>query len=68
MIILVNFLEITQNLLTDMKVSPFHSTEPNIEVYHNSNRCTEGNNIESRNWAAGTGGKRLCDHCHRLES
>jgi len=48
------------------KVPPFHSTEPGIEVYHNSNRCTEGNNIESRNWASGTGGKRLCDHCRRL--
>lgn len=50
------------------KVAAYHSTEPNIEVYHNSSLCTEGNNIERRHWASGTGGKRLCDHCRRLES
>ena len=49
------------------KVNPYHSIEPGIEVYHNSNKCTEGNNIEKRNLAGGTGGKRLCSHCERLE-
>ena len=51
-----------------MKVSPYYSIEPGTEVYHNSNQCTEGNNIESRNLRHGTGGHRLCDHCKRLES
>ncbi|EKD43835.1 MAG: hypothetical protein ACD_72C00100G0006 [uncultured bacterium] len=50
-----------------MKVSPYHSIQPGIEVYHNSNQCTEGNNIERQNRRQGTGGKRLCDHCKRLE-
>jgi len=51
-----------------MKVNPYHSIEPGTEVYHNSNRCTEGNNIEKRNLKSGTGGHRLCSHCRRLES
>ena len=50
-----------------MKVIPYHSIQIGIEVYHNSNKCTEGNNIENRNRRPGTGGKRLCDHCKRLE-
>lgn len=50
------------------KVLPYHSIEPGREVYHDSNRCTEGNNIERRNRKNGTGGKRRCDHCKRLES
>jgi len=50
-----------------MKVSPYHSKKEGIQVYHNSNKCTEGNNIESYNRKSGTGGKRLCDHCKRLE-
>jgi hypothetical protein len=41
--------------------SPFYT--PRQDVYHNNNRCTEGNNIESHNRRAGTGGKRLCHHC-----
>jgi hypothetical protein len=51
----------------DMKVSPYHSDLPGIEVYHNSNQCTEGNNIESRHRKPGTGGKRLCSHCKRID-
>lgn len=50
------------------KVSAYHSTKSNIAVYHNSNLCTEGNNIERRNLASGTGGKRLCKHCRKLKS
>jgi hypothetical protein len=50
------------------KVQPFHSDEPGREVYHNSTRCTEGNNIERRHLRQGTAGRRLCDHCRRLES
>ena len=47
-------------------VAPFHSTKPGTDVYHNNNRCTEGNNIETRYRKSGTGGKRLCSHCKRL--
>lgn len=50
-----------------MKVQPFHSKQPWIEVYHNSNKCTEGNNIERENLRPGTAGRRLCDHCKRIE-
>lgn len=49
------------------KVPPYHSDEPGIEVYHNSSKCTEGNNIERHNRRSGTGGHRLCSHCKRLE-
>lgn len=48
-------------------VPPFHSTKPTDRpVHHNNNRCTEGNNIETRYLARGTGGHRLCEHCQRL--
>lgn len=49
------------------KVAAFHSkltTDKN--VYHNNDKCTEGNNIETRNKVAGTGGRPLCTHCARL--
>ena len=49
------------------KVPPFYSIEPGTEVYHNSNRCTEGNNIERENRRSGTGNHRLCSHCKRIE-
>ncbi len=48
------------------KIEPFHSIERWAEVYHNSNLCTEGNNIETRNRKKGTGGHRLCDRCRQL--
>lgn len=41
----------------------YHSKNPNIKVYHNTKKCTEGNNIEKGNLASGTGGKRLCKNC-----
>jgi hypothetical protein len=50
------------------KVQPYHSIEPGRDVYHNSDRCTEGNNIEYRNRRSGTAGRRLCDHCKRVEN
>ncbi len=50
-----------------MKVNAYHSKQPWIEVYHNSNQCTEGNNIERENVRSGTAGRRLCDHCKRLD-
>ncbi len=49
------------------KVSPFHSKLPvSNPVYHDNDKCTEGNNIEARNRVAGTGGHPKCEHCKRL--
>ena len=45
------------------KVSPFHSKLPGTEVYHDNNKCTLGNNIESYNRKPGTGGHRKCGQC-----
>lgn len=50
-----------------MKVQAFHSSK-NPGVYHISNKCTEGNNIETQNKKPGTGGGHLCKHCARLQS
>lgn len=55
--------------------APFHSTNTNAFrglmglgslVYHNNSACTEGNNIEARYLAPGTGGRPLCEHCATL--
>jgi len=51
-----------------MKVSPFHSKKPGTEVYHNNNKCTTGNNIESYYKTSGTGGHRLCKDCKDLNA
>lgn len=50
-----------------MKVAPFHSKKEGTEVYHNNDKCTEGNNIESYNKEPGTGGLRLCERCQELD-
>jgi len=51
-----------------MKVSPFHSARPGARpVYHDNDRCTEGNNIEAYYKRAGTDGRRRCEHCGRLD-
>jgi hypothetical protein len=50
-----------------MKMPPFHSKLPSDRpVYHDNDRCTEGNNIETYNRLPGKGGRPLCDHCARL--
>lgn len=49
-----------------MKVAPFHSKLVTTTVYHNDNKCTEGNNIETYNKVPGTGGRPLCQHCAKL--
>ena len=49
-----------------MIVSPFYSKRKNLKVYHNNNKCTEGNNIERENLKKGTGGRRLCERCKKL--
>ena len=46
------------------KTSAWHSVKE--DVYHNNTRCTEGNNIETRNLRNGTGNNRLCLTCSRL--
>ena len=51
-----------------MRVKPFYSKKPGTEVYHNNNKCTEGNNIESYNRTSGTGGLRLCKKCKELNA
>jgi hypothetical protein len=48
------------------KVPAFHSSLPGARVHHNDDKCTEGNNIETRNRKSGTGGHPLCDHCKRI--
>lgn len=49
------------------KVGAFHSVKLGTpRVYHNDDKCTEGNNIESYNRRSGTDGRPLCDHCRRL--
>jgi hypothetical protein len=47
------------------KVPPFHS-KVQKDVYHDNNKCTEGNNIEPKNRVSGTGGLPKCNHCSRL--
>jgi hypothetical protein len=49
------------------KVAPFHSVKPGApQVYHDNDKCTEGNNIEKENKRPGTGNRPLCQHCARL--
>lgn len=47
-------------------VAPTYSARPGETVYHNNDKCTERNNIESYNLRQGTGGKNLCKHCEKL--
>jgi hypothetical protein len=49
-------------------IEPIYSIEKGAEVYHNNSECTERNNIETRNVRAGTGNKRICEHCQRLNN
>ena len=37
------------------------------DVYHDSPNCKTGNNIEAANVRPGTGGRRLCEECARLD-
>lgn len=49
------------------KKPPWHSKrEIDRKVYHDDDKCTEGNNIESYNRVAGTGNRPKCEHCQRL--
>jgi hypothetical protein len=49
------------------KVAPFHSVKQYARnVYHDNNKCTEGNNIETRYLRSGTDGRSRCETCNRL--
>jgi hypothetical protein len=37
-------------------------------VHHNNNACPPGRDIPSHERRTGTGGYRLCEDCHRLNS
>jgi hypothetical protein len=47
------------------KKSPWHSIKE--DVHHDNTNCNTGNNIEKENLRQGTGGKRLCYECDRLD-
>jgi hypothetical protein len=50
------------------RVAPTHSVKPGTaNVHHDNSGCTERNNIEPHYLRSGTGGRRLCDHCDRLD-
>jgi hypothetical protein len=51
------------------QVSPWHSKRvTDRNVYHDNNKCTEGNNIESWNRESGTDGRPKCEHCADLDA
>ena len=51
------------------KMNPIYSAAPNDpKRHHNNNRCTEANNIETKNIRQGTGGFPLCHHCSTLNA
>jgi hypothetical protein len=47
---------------------PWYSTRPVATKYHDNSRCIEGNNIEDRNLARGTGKLPHCVRCAQLNS
>lgn len=51
-----------------MRVSPWHSVrETDRKVYHDSDNCTEGENIEATYWRAGTDNRPRCENCEERE-
>ncbi len=49
------------------KTTAWHSTRPDDKkVHHDETTCTEGNNIESRYRATGTGGYPKCARCKEI--
>jgi hypothetical protein len=47
---------------------PWYSTRPPAMKHHDNTRCIEGNNIEDRNLARGTGRLPLCRRCAELDA
>jgi hypothetical protein len=50
-----------------MQKAPWHSKRPGETVYHDNDKCTEGNNIESYYLVSGTGNLRKCARCDELD-
>jgi len=55
------------------KVPEFHSTSEahkpaEKRVHHNNSACAPGRDIPNNERHTGTGGYRLCDDCHKLNS
>ena len=48
-----------------MKVLPFYSKIKGRKVYHNNDKCYDGNNIELKNKRYGIDNRRLCDTCKK---
>ena len=48
------------------KKSPWHSIKE--DVHHDNTNCNTGNNIETENLRQGTGNKKQCLECKRLET
>ncbi|HEY6714015.1 MAG TPA: hypothetical protein VI055_17290, partial [Rubrobacter sp.] len=44
---------------------PWHSV--NSDIYHDNPDCRTGGSIDPENIRQGTGGKRLCEECARLD-
>lgn len=49
-------------------VRPWYSTRPVATKHHDNMRCIEGNNIEDRDFARGTGKLPLCRRCAELNA
>jgi hypothetical protein len=45
---------------------PWHSV--NSDIYHDNPDCQTGGSIDPENIRQGTGGKRLCEECARLDN
>ena len=50
------------------KRGPWYSTRPVATKHHDNSLCIEGNNIEDRNLARGTGKLPLCRRCAELNA
>ena len=50
------------------KQRPWYSTRPGATKHHDNSRCIEGNNVEDRNLARGTGKLPLCRRCAELNA
>ena len=47
-------------------VSPFHSDRPRDRAVYHNNRCGPSTEIPPANRVSGTGGRRLCDDCEKM--
>ena len=50
-----------------MKVAAFHSAKRG-RVYHDDDKCTTGNNIETENKRSGRGGLKHCPLCAKIQA